>query len=205
MTEKGPLAARAYHHGNLPEALAMAAEDLVRERGVHAFTLRECARRAGVAHSAPGHHFGDVTGLLTEVAARGFERLTQRMLTERADATGPAALSAIGRGYVGFALDDPAIFVLMFHSDRVDHGVERLRTAGLASYGVLRETVAAIEHAQDADPGTLDFAWSAIHGLAMLLIDEALPVHAAAPAGDRTAAAEATIARIVAAVTVHPR
>ena len=62
-----------YHHGNLRAALLRAAEEIIRESGVEGLTLRACARKAGVSHGAPAHHFGNITGLLTELAAEGFE------------------------------------------------------------------------------------------------------------------------------------
>jgi AcrR family transcriptional regulator len=165
---------RPYHHGNLPEVLAAAAEAVVRELGVHGFSLRECARRAGVAHSAPGHHFGDVTGLLSEVAARGFDRLTESMRRERGGTTGPEALKRIGRGYVAFASRDPAIFELMFHSDRVDGKNPRLQQAGKAAFQELVDAVAQLRGSEVRDEEALRFAWAAIHGVAMLLINGAL-------------------------------
>ena len=165
---------RPYHHGNLPAVLAAAAEAVVREQGVHGFSLRECARRAGVAHSAPGHHFGDVTGLLSEVAARGFDRLTESMRQERGAATGPEALKRIGRGYVAFALRDPAIFELMFHSDRVDGKNPRLQQAGTAAFQELVDAVAQARGSDVRDEEAFRFAWAAVHGLAMLLINGAL-------------------------------
>ncbi|HEX2115558.1 MAG TPA: TetR/AcrR family transcriptional regulator [Alphaproteobacteria bacterium] len=189
--------ARPYHHGNLPEALAAAAEALVRERGVHAFSLRECARRAGVTHSAPGHHFGDITGLLTEVAARGFERLTARMRAERGDAEGSSALHRIGRGYVAFAVSDPVIFLLMFHSDRVDRGNPKLQSAGAEAFGELVSAVAAATGKSSRDEDALRFAWSGVHGMAMLLIDRRLKPAPGERASDPLALAEGTIARIV--------
>src|SRR5215510_9357488 len=75
-----------YHHGDLSRALVEAAEALITERGVEGFTLRECARRAGVSHAAPAHHFGDAGGLLTEVAMDGFARLAANMQREVAKA-----------------------------------------------------------------------------------------------------------------------
>jgi AcrR family transcriptional regulator len=171
---KPPRGQRPYHHGNLPEVLAAAAEAVVRELGVHDFSLRECARRAGVAHSAPGHHFGDVTGLLSEVAARGFDRLTASMRQQRGGATGPEALKHIGRGYVAFALRDPAIFELMFHSDRVDGENPRLQEAGNAAFGELVDAVAQARGSQARDEEALRFAWAGVHGAAMLLINGAL-------------------------------
>jgi AcrR family transcriptional regulator len=196
MTQSHP-DTRRYHHGNLPEVLAGAAEEVVRELGVHSFSLRECARRAGVAHSAPGHHFGDVTGLLTEVAVRGFERLTQVMRSWRGDAEGPLALERIGRGYVDFALADPAIFVLMFHSSRVDRKSPRLQQAGGAAFEELVIAVASARANKERDEAALRFAWAAIHGIAMLLTDG--PLHPAEGSGGGKAAAlvDGVVERIV--------
>src|SRR4030095_14934141 len=67
--------ARPYHHGDLPRALLEAAVQAIAEAGAAAVSLRELARRAGVSHAAPAHHFGDKAGLLTAVAADGFRRL----------------------------------------------------------------------------------------------------------------------------------
>ena len=65
--------ATTYHHGDLPNALRRAAVEVIEERGLGAFSLREVARRAGVSHTAPAHHFGDMRGLLTSVAIEGFD------------------------------------------------------------------------------------------------------------------------------------
>jgi AcrR family transcriptional regulator len=193
-------ARRPYHHGNLPETLAAAAEALVRERGVHAFSLRECARRAGVTHSTPGHHFGDITGLLTEVAARGFDRLTARMREDRGDAEGSSALHRIGRGYVAFAVSDPVIFLLMFHSDRIDRSNPRFQRAGADAFEELVTAVAAARGKTARDEDALRFAWSGVHGMAMLLIDGRLKPAAGERASDPLALAEGTIERIVHAI-----
>src|SRR5262245_3431916 len=71
----------SYHHGDLRAALLKAAEAELAENGIEGFTLRGCARRAGVSHAAPAHHFKDVRAILTELAADGFEKLAE--LTEQ--------------------------------------------------------------------------------------------------------------------------
>ncbi|MEM8558888.1 MAG: TetR family transcriptional regulator, partial [Bacteroidota bacterium] len=70
-----PRGRASYHHGDLPRVLVATAIDLLDERGVAGFSLREVARRAEVAAAAPSHHFGNVAGLLTAVATAGFEQL----------------------------------------------------------------------------------------------------------------------------------
>src|SRR5688572_25193146 len=70
-----------YHHGDLRAALISAAEEELVEKGVDGFTLRGCARRAGVSHAAPAHHFKDVRALFTALATIGLRRLAET--TER--------------------------------------------------------------------------------------------------------------------------
>ena len=108
----------AYHHGHLRTALLEVAEALLEESGVESFTLRGAARRAGVS-LRPAHHFGDARGLLTELAAIGFARLSRAML-EALPAYPDDRLLAIGMGYVRFAIDNPAVFSLMWRTDRLD-------------------------------------------------------------------------------------
>src|SRR6218665_416206 len=61
-----------YHHGDLHVALLRAAQSVLERDGLPGLTLRAVAREAGVSHAAPTHHFGDLTGLLSELAAVGF-------------------------------------------------------------------------------------------------------------------------------------
>ena len=108
-----------YHHGELRTALLDAGDRVLQERGLQGFTLRECARRAGVSHAAPKHHFGDVQGFLTALAARGFDRL-HATLCEHLAAAGEdldEQFLATGRGYAAFALANPEHFRIMFRND----------------------------------------------------------------------------------------
>jgi AcrR family transcriptional regulator len=169
-----------YHHGDLAAALVAAAERVLEERGVEGFTLRECARRAGVSHAAPAHHFGDVRGLLAEVAASGFERLTLAITTavsrERAASK---RLIAGHLAYVRFALAHPALFRLMFHSSSVNRGAAHFQSAGASAFATLRQAVADVRghpsqsvRAKESwlDPGLLG-QWSLVHGLATLAME----------------------------------
>ena len=169
-----------YHHGDLSRALVKAAEELLEERGVEGFTLRECARRAGVSHAAPAHHFGDVGGLLAEVAASGFERLTAAILKAKPRESDPAKWMVLGNLiYVQFAIDHPALFRLMFHSARVDRSSERLRSAGTAAFATLKAGLSGLRGDGGADvmaseawrdPELLE-QWALIHGLATLAVE----------------------------------
>jgi len=52
---------------------------LLESDGLAALSLREVARRAGVSHQAPYHHFKDRESILAELVTEGFERLAKRL------------------------------------------------------------------------------------------------------------------------------
>lgn len=166
----------AYHHGDLRRALLAAAEMVLAERGVEGFTLRECARRAGVSHAAPAHHFGDVTGLLTALAALGFETLITAMREARVGIEDPTErLRAIGRGYVAFARDYPERFRLTFDWHRLNHNDPALHAAGETAFGELETAIRLVAGAAD-EPlegdllADLVHTWSLVHGFSHLLL-----------------------------------
>jgi AcrR family transcriptional regulator len=168
----------SYHHGGLHEALITAAEAILRERGATGFSLREAARRAGVSPGAPAHHFGDSKGLLTAVAARGFERLTQELQIATAAAPRSDRLKALGVAYLNFARQNAALFGVMWLRELLDQTNADYLTAGRAAFNVL-ERVATGENMPIAtaphvpDPAVIA-AWSMVHGLAKLTLDGAL-------------------------------
>src|SRR5262245_62317073 len=73
-----------YHHGALREALLRAAEKVLERDGLPGLTLRAVAREAGVSHAAPTHHFGDLAGLLSELAAIGYRQFGAAMIAANA-------------------------------------------------------------------------------------------------------------------------
>ena len=88
-------------------------------KGLQGFTLRACARRAGVSHTAPQHHFKDVRGLLSGVAERGFQRLVDMLQKRLAEAAGDLddEMYATAVAYADFAMGNPEHFRIMFRSD----------------------------------------------------------------------------------------
>lgn len=158
---------RPYHHGDLRAALLAAGEAELAERGVEGFSLRQVAKRAGVSHAAPAHHFGDARGLLTALAAEGFRSFLSTQAAREALAPDEprAQLMAAGLGYVDFALARPALFRLMFGSDRPDPSSAEMRAAGAAAYGHLVEQVTATGCGMAEVAGV----WALAHGMADLL------------------------------------
>ena len=55
---------KPYHHGNLRDALILAAAELIKEQASVEFAMVDAARRAGVSSAAPYRHFKDRDALL---------------------------------------------------------------------------------------------------------------------------------------------
>ncbi|QPC85428.1 TetR family transcriptional regulator [Mesorhizobium sp. NBSH29] len=167
-----------YHHGDLRIALLDAAETELTEKGVEGFTLRGCARRAGVSHAAPAHHFRSADTLLTALAVRGFDGFVVMMRQRRQRR--PAGMSthvAAGLGYIDFALAKPALFRLMFSSARPDRSDLALNQSADAAYGLLVDAV----RERQGQSGREDIApflaasWALVHGLSELMLAGRMP------------------------------
>lgn len=166
---------KTYHHGDLRAALLVAAEAELEASGVEGFSLRKVARRAGVSHAAPAHHFGDVTGLLSALATEGYRRLLacQHAREENAPADALSQLKASGLGYVDFAMVHTALFRLVFTSTRLETEDVDLSQAGEAAFSHLVDLVRAVS-GRDAlhDPEAMaevSLLWATMHGLGDLL------------------------------------
>ncbi|MFJ8055084.1 TetR/AcrR family transcriptional regulator [Streptomyces sp. NPDC096142] len=156
---------RPYHHGDLRRAILTAALDVIAVDGPSALSLRDLARRAGVSHAAPAHHFKDRTGLLTAIAAEGFGLL--------AGAIGEAAdLKDAGVRYVRFAREHPAHFQVMFAPELLRDGDLELTTARALAADALSHAVSAVPREGRGSDARLAgvAAWSLAHGFATLLL-----------------------------------
>ncbi|WP_031481415.1 TetR/AcrR family transcriptional regulator [Streptomyces bicolor] len=176
MPPEKPSTRRPYHHGDLRRAILTAALDVIAADGPSALSLRDLARRAGVSHAAPAHHFKDRTGLLTAIAAEGFGLLAGT-LNEAGD------LKDAGVRYVRFAREHPAHFQVMFTPELLRADDLELTTARTLAGEALRGAVSAVR------PESLGIdtrlagvaAWSLAHGFATLLLSHNLD----GPVGDK--------------------
>lgn len=161
-----------YHHGDLPTALRAAAAELVAERGPTGFSLREVARRAGVSHGAPAHHFGTSKGLLTSVAAEGFENVSTAFEQAIEEVDDPVErLTAMGKAYVRIAIQNPGHFGVMCSHELIDVDDEAYATHSSRAYLQLIELITEIRDTLNPDldvDAAATMTWSAVHGLAAL-------------------------------------
>jgi len=174
-----------YHHGDLRRALVVAATALAREGGPEAVVLREVTRRVGVSANAAYRHFTDRDALLEAVVIEGLAQMAGAMEAELATvrARHPqrrarARLRAVGTGYVRFACAEPGLFRATF---LVPSDLRRARNPQARGAGgrtpfellsdVLDELVVAGVVSPEHRPGAELLAWSAVHGLAVLVVN----------------------------------
>lgn len=159
-----------YHHGDLKRAMVEAALALLDEEGADRIGLRQLARRVGVSPAAPYRHFAGRQALLEAVAAEGFRQFSGRMDAARAGLPEDGQLVGMAQAYVRFALEQPALFRLMF-SRQVDKQVNAdLHAASREAYASLATAAAREDVAAPAEAAVI--TWSFVHGLAMLLLDD---------------------------------
>jgi AcrR family transcriptional regulator len=175
-----------YRHGDLRQALLDAGLDMAREGGPDAVVLREATRRAGVSPNAAYRHFADRTELVEAVSDAAQSLVAGAIEAEwdavpagldAADAA-HAHLAAVGRGYLGFARDHPGLFRAAF---TVPGDLETALDSAKAGPGgrtsfqllatALDELVAVGALPVERRPGAEFSAWSAVHGLAMLVLE----------------------------------
>jgi AcrR family transcriptional regulator len=144
----------------------------IAEVGPAAVSLRDLARRTGVSHAAPAHHFGDKAGLLTAVAADGFRRLAAT-LGEAYQATG--SFLEVGVAYVRFAVTHRAHFEVMFRPELYRSDDPELVRAREQARALLYPPATEAANSPGDEGRAAVAAWSLVHGLATLWLNHNLP------------------------------
>src|SRR5260221_7572514 len=184
-TTIGPPARGTYRHGDLRRALLDAGIELARSGGPDAVVLREATRRAGVVPNAAYRHFGSRQALLQAVRSAALSALAVAMEAELARLRGKrpaefarARLRAIGAGYLRFAQTETGLFRTALAGPAELRGVAvpgGARNSGLNPFELLGAALDRLVEAgvlpAERRPGAEYLAWSAVHGLAMLVID----------------------------------
>ncbi|MDP1912336.1 MAG: TetR/AcrR family transcriptional regulator [Pseudomonadota bacterium] len=182
-----PAVRSTYRHGDLRRALLEAGIELARAGGPDAVVLREATRRAGVAPNAAYRHFAGRDALLQAVRAAALSAVAAAMEAELATLPADlppadfarASVRAVGTGYLRFALAEPGLFRTAFaRSDVLIQATPEAPTAGPGGLNpfellgaALDKLVAAGVMPPERRPGAEYLAWSAVHGLAMLVVD----------------------------------
>lgn len=178
----------AYHHGDLESALLAGALERVRQVGAEKVSLRGLAADLGVSPSAAYHHFPDKDALLCAAGFAAIDKLAdqQELALAIISATGAdgavARFRALGRSYVDFALNEPHLFRLAFGGHcAIPEGSENREPS--RAWTIL---TCALDELVEAGLLTTEFrekseilVWSAVHGVATLILEGQLPAEAA--------------------------
>ncbi|NTA13968.1 TetR/AcrR family transcriptional regulator [Agrobacterium tumefaciens] len=172
-----PRPERPYHHGDLRQAIIATALETMRAERNWQFTLREIARRAGVSHAAPYKHFADKGALLAALATIGFEHLRSDLIQAQSGAGEEPSkgLRPMALAYVDFAIDNPALYRLMFGAESSDQRDVHLTENAIGLFETVMDVLdrgqseGAFRQRPVRDLATA--CWALLHGIAMLQID----------------------------------
>jgi AcrR family transcriptional regulator len=171
-----------HYQGDLRQEMTDAAVAALAEVGADHVSLRDVARRAGVSHGAPAHHFDDKAGMLTAVALQGFQLFLDHLRATIDGTDSPLeALDASGRAYLGFSDLHPGHFDIMFRPQLINTDAPDYKIAANKAFALLSDLVAACQRQgwqTDADTTTLTVStWALFHGLALLRCQGTLADH----------------------------
>lgn len=181
---------KAYHHGDLRNALIQAGLEILAEGGAAELDLRKVARKAGVSHAAPYRHFADRQALVAAINEEGFRMLAERIQSTLREVPDDALeqLQGIARAYVHFAQEHPWLMREMFSGLTIER--EAFPSLYQASKAVFKLYAEVVQRGQekkriiDGDPGALaGVLWSLLHGVAILIIENQLRPYADEPQG----------------------
>ncbi|MEO1341572.1 MAG: TetR/AcrR family transcriptional regulator [Cyanobacteria bacterium J06635_13] len=169
-----------YHHGHLREALIQEACQQIEQKGASALNLSKLAQKIGVSQPAVYRHFPSKQALAISVAQRGLEQLADALqkTTQNVENDSFEGVKAIATAYVTFALNHPEISRLMFSMEErvTDSALQNAsKAAAVPMYRLIEaeKRSGRLRH-KDVEQ-SVRILWAAIHGLAMLLMDEQIP------------------------------
>jgi len=156
------------------EAILDAALQIVMQNGVEALSMREIAGRIDYSPSGIYEYFSSKEEIIDELVNEGFVRLTARMEQGIHGETALARLQEAGKVYMHFALQEPQLYLMMFHHQPLTPvqltDVEQ-NTAYDKLLKILQDGLLSGEFRSASGASAQELAytsWSLMHGLSML-------------------------------------
>ncbi len=162
------------------EDLCEVAAGLFARDGYEAVPMRAIASELGVSAMTPYRYFENKGAIYREVRSRAFVRFGERVEAAAVGESEPLnRLRALFRAYLGFALDEPGAYRIMFELEppRDAEPSEEERALAEATWVPLLQTLEEASRAGlvRGDPQTLaHLCWVQVHGLASLQISDRL-------------------------------
>jgi AcrR family transcriptional regulator len=147
------------------ETLLEAALRLLEEKGPGAVRVRDVAAAAEQSTMGVYTHFGSKQGLLEQLYLHGFRRLEER-LEDVPAGRGRDELLAFALAYRAFALDNEALYGLMFERATPDFiPSDDSRLAALVTFEMLVARIADWRPDFKEPASDAHLVWAAMHGL----------------------------------------
>jgi len=155
------------------EILDAAVELLGRAASDDGVTLRDIARRAGIAAPSIYSHFADRAAVIDAVVVESFAKLKAVAHAAGEESAGPAGrLRALCAAYVRFGRENPGRYRILFEASGPEAAARRPASNGAAAFTGL--TAALADCVADGSSASTDPAldatalWAALHGLVVL-------------------------------------
>ena len=177
------MTSKTYHHGNLKEALISASLEILSEQGIEGLSLRNVAKKIDVSHTASYNHFPDKQALLAAISTAGHQQLHQLLLDtfEKTKHSSSHIISEIAWAYLQFALDNPAIFKLMFSGaleEERDH--PEYVEISQKSIALFEDMIVFSQIKGQLSEGKVEIIaiklWSLVHGFTYLMLENQFPI-----------------------------
>lgn len=173
---------KAYHHGDLKNALIEAGADILAKDGVGGLSLRKVAQKAGVSHTAPYAHFADKQALIAAISTDGYRRLYEALSAAAQQYIADPARQLVegAWAYVQFALNDTDHFKITLSGViEKEKDYPAFVEISQRSFALLVQIVAACQQAKVLKRGPADLiavgVWSLIHGFISLVLEGQIP------------------------------
>jgi AcrR family transcriptional regulator len=169
---------KAYHHGDLKNALIAAGADILSKEGVSALSLRKVAQKAGVSHAAPYAHFADKQALIAAISTEGYKKLYEQiaLVAEKYRSDPLRRFIEASWAYVQFALDEPDQFkVTLSGMIEKEQDYPAFVETARQTFALVIEITEQCQQAGLLRAGAPDLmavsVWALIHGFVTLLME----------------------------------
>lgn len=160
---------KAYHHGNLEEALLKVGMKEAKATGPRNLGVTHLARLVNVTPMAIYRHFPNGENLKAAISQQAREELARRMARAVAKETDvKLRFMATGREYIKFGLEEPGLLAVAFlDCDELPSREDNPSARNILHDAILDLCNEGIVKANDVE-AIAHFAWSIVHGFTML-------------------------------------
>ena len=157
------------------ETILDTARQMISERGAHALSLREVARRSDYSPAGLYEYFGNKDELVAAVIEQGFERFSRYMRSVPIDLPPRTYLLELGMAYIRFAIENPQHFMLIFNTpDMHAHKSEDEFIAEGTHHLLVKGIQRCLDTGEISNHYQLDdlvfAAWATVHGMSTLIV-----------------------------------